>query len=204
MSDVAALADQIGQANINDDDDKMSSVSGSDKSMAQQVMETGDAMLKTLATITKELQEVKAQLAMNTMGAAAVAPKQPNRESNIQKWNSKITETGLFKLTNGMSVFSTNASRLIYVRLLCNFFYAQTEDPDYDVLFAPANNYENFRELLLLCPVPMDHEGFYLNNPMRMHLNSQHVSPNRAQHALMRGAATPPVTTFAFGAGAAH
>ena len=213
MSDVAELVDQIGQAVINDDDDNMSSVSGSDKTMSQMQQENNEAMLKKIDTLTNTVALLVAQsiaaAAAAASGAvvgaaAAVAPKKPNLESNLQKWNSKITETGLFKLNNGMSAFSTNASRLIYVRLLRDFFYAQTVDPDFDVLIVPENNHENLRELLMLCPVPMDHDGFYLNNPMRMHLNSQHVSPNRAQHALMRGAATPPVTTFTFGAGAAH
>ena len=130
MSDVAELVDQIGQAVINDDDDNMSSVSGSDKTMSQMQQENNEAMLKKIDALTNTVALLVAQSIATAAAAAsgavvgaaaAVAPKKPNLESNLQKWNSKITETGLFKLNNGMSAFSTNASRLIYVRLLRDF-----------------------------------------------------------------------------------
>ena len=212
MSDINDIVDQISHAidhaTIFDDDDNMSSVSGSDKTTIQMMQENQEAMLKKFDTLTNAFVMLQAAVHFQTV-ANSPAPTPSgvpvNRENNLQKWNSKISETGLFKLNNGMSAFSTNSSRLVYVRLLRNFFYAQTEDPDFDALWAPANNYENLRELLLLCPVPMDHHGFYLNNPDRVHQHAPHVSPNRAAHALLTaGAATPPVTTFAFGAGAAH
>ncbi len=207
MSDVADLVDQIEQAAIFDDDDNMSSVSGSDKTTVQMMQENQDAMLKKVEMLTNAIVMLQAAVHYQTV-AASPSPipvgKQPSLEPNLQKWNIKISETGLFKLNNGMSVFSTNSSRLMYVRILRNFFYAQTEDPDYDVLFDPTNNFMNLRELLLLCPVPMDHAGFYINNPMRMHQNAPYISPNRAQHALMMAATPPPITTFTFGADAAH
>ena len=110
--------------------------------------------------------------------AKTVEPPVPFRNNVVKDWSAKIEETGKFKIGVKDNAFSSIASRYAYIRILMNGFNAlpQYAAVSYTDLFNPINCYANFQSLLNTVQVPADHEGFYLTNQKKAHLQSQFLS----------------------------
>jgi hypothetical protein len=115
-------------------------------------------------------------------GSVTVAKNQtvsiPFKNNNVKDWSSKIDETGKFKIGLKENAFSSIASRYAYIRILINGFNTLPEyaSLSFDDLFLPLNSYANFQSLLNAVPVPNDHQGFYLTDKKKIHLQSQFLS----------------------------
>ena len=109
-----------------------------------------------------------------------VVPLVPIAVKNVSfnDWDSKITESGKFKIGANTSAFGSKKSRNNYIRLLMNGFYTLPEfqNVSFETLFDPLNGYANFQTLLNKVQVPNDHVGFYLNDNKKSHMVSPFLS----------------------------
>ena len=99
------------------------------------------------------------------------------KSEKLSDWDTKITESGKFKIGSN-NAFSSKASRNAYIRLLMNGFNTlpNFKDISFEELFSPINGYANFQTLLNVVPVPIDHDGFYINDKKKLHLKSTFLS----------------------------
>ena len=88
-----------------------------------------------------------------------------SKNNNLTSWNTKITESNKFKIGKE-NAFSSLQSCNAYVRLLIKGFNTLPTFAavSFEELFEPVNGYANFRTLLNTVPVPIDHDGFYIND----------------------------------------
>lgn len=103
------------------------------------------------------------------------------KNNNQKTWSSKIEESGKFRI--GRDSAFTTTGRYAYIRLLINGFntHPQFADVSFEELFNPLNGYANFQTLLNIVQVPVDLEGFYLNDQRKAHLHSPFLSPTGSQ-----------------------
>jgi len=101
-----------------------------------------------------------------------------SKNSNLATWSNKITESGKFKIGIKDNAFSSVSSRNAYIRLLMNGFNTLPEfkTVSFEELFTPTNGYANFQTLLNMVQVPVDHDGFYINDKKKTHLKSTFLS----------------------------
>ncbi len=100
------------------------------------------------------------------------------KNNSSKAWSNKIDETGKFRIGAKENAFSSIGSRYAYIKILMNAFNTLPEysSLSFDELFNPINGYANFQSLLNKVQVPSDHEGFYLNEKKKGHLQSQFLS----------------------------
>ena len=110
-------------------------------------------------------------------GVVVVKEFKPKMNS-MNVWNNFVTESGKFKIGPKESAFSSIKSRFAYIRLLINGFNTLPEfaDVSWDELKDPTNGYANFQTLLNMVQVPVDHDGFYINDKKKTHLKSTFLS----------------------------
>ena len=100
-----------------------------------------------------------------------------NKHATFTEWDRCITESKKF-MVGSKSAFNGKASRNKYIRLLQHGFYTLDEfkETSFQQLFDTTHGYANFQTLLNMVPVPLDHEGFYINDAKKKHLTSYFLS----------------------------
>ena len=101
-----------------------------------------------------------------------------DKNVSFKDWDSKVTESGKFKIGTNTSAFGSKKSRNDYIRLLMHGFITLPEfqNVSFNQLFDPLNGYANFQSLLNKVQVPSDHDGFYLKDSKKFHLISPFLS----------------------------
>ena len=117
---------------------------------------------------------VPAAVPVTPMEVTYISP----RIASFSAWDGKITESLKFKIGTKDNAFSSRKASNDYIRLLMNGFLTLPEFKDLTFvdLFDPTNGYANFQSLLNIIQVPIDHEGFYLNDSRKGHLFSPFLS----------------------------
>jgi len=133
-----------------------------------------DFVLFQVAALRKQLQPQGQAQQVQTQSVTQVYAFKHNK---VLDWSKFIDTTRKFKIGEG-NAFSSAKSRYEYIRILINYF---TTNPSYanisfEKLFDPENGYAIFQSLLNACPVPADHEGFYLHDAKKKDFVSPYLT----------------------------
>jgi hypothetical protein len=174
MSDVSV---EIGALKISDDVDELPKYeesevgpddSASKISIASSATEVNEQLLKMAMKKIQELENKIDELNeiienLKQAGGSPLKRKKKDAEFNTTMWSTQITETGYFK-ANGSNnnVFSSNAARLAYIKMLMDFFNTSdfSTNTTFEELFTKVGDkYPKFQSLLDAVPVPSAFQG---------------------------------------------